>query len=274
MHYKEIAPYFPEHKIININIDGYTINLNTQFLHDQQYLVKLLFDIKTPQADIDSALFKAFVNKDDRIIDAGANIGFTAIEFIKSGASFVLAIEPVPEIFSRLSKNSFKLAITPLQLALDDKVGFVNMTVSEIHNHGSTINKRIPELFPQVFGVKPKIIRVPTITLDKIVERYGVFDIWKLDVEGSEVKALKGGLNALKNTSPRIIIAEIYQEFLQEFLDIITPIFPYSRRAFLKKEDYSLDFTDVKIFDELAYEVTSPMYVFFRDQTTLESIRK
>lgn len=274
MYYSDLSPLFLEPKIVNINIDGHTINLDTKFLHDKQYLTKLLFDIKIPQADIDSALFKAFVKKDDRIIDAGANMGFTAIEFIQLGASFVLAIEPVPEIFIRLSKNSFKLAITPLQLALADKVDFVDMTLSRTHNQGSTINELIPEIFPQIFGLEPEIIKVPTITLDRISDQYSAFDIWKLDVEGSEVKVLKGGLNTLKKSPPRIIIAEIYQEFLDDFLEIITPFFPYSKRAFLKKENYSLELTEVKKFDERAYELTSPMYVFFRDQKILEGINQ
>lgn len=37
---------------------------------------------------------------------------------------------------------------------------------------------------------------------------------------------------------------------------------PYAVRAFLRKDDYCLELTDVQKFDENKFEKTSPMYVF------------
>jgi FkbM family methyltransferase len=265
MYFSDLSPYFLPAKVVTLYIDGRPITFDTQYPHDRQYISKLMLDIRIPQADIDSILFKSFVRKGDRVIDAGANIGFTAIECISAGASFVLAIEPVPEIFTRLSETCRDWKITPLQIAISDVAGVMDMRISQLHNQGSTIKEQMLSIFPQVFGGELQVSQVKTTTLDDIVERYGMFDIWKLDIEGAEVDALKGASEVLVKSPPRVVIAEIYDMFLQDFISVITPTHPYAFRAFLRKDDYGLELTAVDKFEEQNYEKTSPMYVFFQE---------
>jgi FkbM family methyltransferase len=266
MYYSELEPYFFSSNLVTVEIDGRKINFDTKYPHERQYLAKILLDVKAPQADIDSALFAKFVGKGDRVLDVGANIGFTAIECLKAGASSVVAIEPVPQIFERLLEISSGWNILPLQIALTNASGHMNMMISKLHNHGSTLKHEILKIFPQVFGGMPEIIQVPVSTLDDVISHYGKFDVWKLDVEGAEVDVLLGAAKALDEFAPRVIIAEIYNCFLDDFLKIISKSYPYAARAFLCKAEYGLELTDLHIFDEEKYERTSPMYVFSKEQ--------
>lgn len=262
MYYSDLESYFLSPNIVTMQIDGRSIKFDTRYPHDRQYLVKLLFNVKIPQADIDSALFREFICQGDKVLDAGANIGFTAIECIKAGATSVVSIEPVPEIFARLAETCQGWNVFPLQMAIANVSGYMNMTISKLHNHGSTLKSEVLNIFPQVFGESPEIIQVPVSTLDDIIDRHGKFDVWKLDVEGAEVEVLQGAVKALAESVPRVIIVEIYNSFLDEFVRIISQTHPYAARAFLCKNSYCLELTDIYMFDEQKYEKTSPMYVF------------
>jgi FkbM family methyltransferase len=262
MYYSDLESYFLSSNLVTVQIDGRPIEFDTHYPHDRQYLAKLLFNVKIPQVDIDSALFGKFICQGDKVLDVGANIGFTAIECIKAGASNVISIEPVPQIFTRLAKTCQGWNIFPLQMALANVPGYMDMTISKLHNHGSTLKAEVVNIFPQVFGENPDIIRVPVSTLDDVIGCHGKFDVWKLDVEGAEVDALQGAIKALAESVPRVIIVEIYNSFLDDFVRIISQTHPYAARAFLCKSDYCLELTDIRVFDEKKYEKTSPMYVF------------
>lgn len=262
MYFSEISSKFFPSNNVTLYIDGREITFNTRYPHECQYIAKILLDIRIPQADIDSALFKKFIKKGDKVLDAGANIGFTAIECLKNGASSVVAVEPVPEIFKRLVDISKDWEISPLQMGISNISGVVNMTVSQAHNQGSTINEKILKIFPQIFGGRGETVQIETTTIDAIVEQYGSFDIWKLDIEGAEVEALEGAMKTLAKKPPRVIIAEIYDDFFKDFKNIVSLTHPYGYRAFLRKNDYELELTDVNMFDESKYEQTSPMYIF------------
>lgn len=179
MQFADLSSHFVPQKTVMLYIDGRPITFDTRYPHDRQYISKLIFNIRIPQADIDSVLFKTFVRKVDRVLDAGANVGFTPIECIKAGASFVLAVEPVPEIFTRLSNTCRDWQVAPLQTAISDATGVVDMVISLAHNQGSTINEQMLRIFPQIFGEQHQTVQVATTTLDNIVEQFGVFDIWK-----------------------------------------------------------------------------------------------
>lgn len=264
-YFNDISSYFLSPQLITFYIDGRPITFDTSNHHECQYVLKLLLKIRIPQADIDTKLFNKFVNIGDRALDAGANIGFTSIELIKAGSSFVLAVEPVPELFTRLSSNCSGWNISTSSFAISSSTSLVDIVISQTHNQGSTINNEMIDIFPQVFGKNHQRSQVATTTIDQLINKYGVFDIWKLDVEGAEIEALKGAEKSLNESPPRIIIAEIYDIFLRDFINIVLPTHPYCVRAFIRKDNYNLELTDIDNFDESEYELTSPMYVFTKE---------
>lgn len=247
-----------------LNFAGSLIELDLTKKHEKAYAEKIQSPAtKHPQADLDEKIFERFIRKGDVVLDCGANIGFTALEALNAGAKKVIAIEAVPELFSRLKKLSSG-EISVIGKAVSDQIGEIEMTVSNSHNQGSTVKKEVVELFPAVFQGETKTIKVQTTTIDEICSNEKA-DVWKLDIEGAEVDALKGGIKTLMNHPPRTIIAELFNEkMVSDFEDILED-FIFGWRAFLRKDNYELELVPVgnEINEEL-YHSTSPMYVFSR----------
>lgn len=118
-------------------------------------------------------------------VDVGANIGaYSLFVAAKAGPDArILAIEPIPEIFDRLtyniSQNPFG-TIKAVACAVADKPGELTMFLNP-HNSGESSLK--------VVGIgQARTMRVPAATLLDLVraERFTRLDAVKLDTEGAE----------------------------------------------------------------------------------------
>jgi hypothetical protein len=150
--------------------------------------------------------------------------------------------------------------MTVLHYALGAQTGLAKLLVSKGHNQGHTLSPRIAAIFPALFdgtlqGVEMKTVDV--ILADRPA------DIWKLDVEGAEVDAIKGASQTLERAPPRAIFAELYDPFVHEFIALL-PQYQF-RRVALGKADYILHLLE-KIGGSLGDEFchTSPTYLFTR----------
>jgi FkbM family methyltransferase len=139
-------------------------------------------------------------------IDIGANVGsYTLVASKLVGRSGrVIAFEPASKSFLRLSKNismnGLKNVITERKAVLDRNTrtdlyisGNHNLGMSSIFHHDS--ESGITE-------------NVETVTLDDYVEKHEIsqVNIIKIDIEGSEILALKGMQRILERIHPRILI--------------------------------------------------------------------
>lgn len=115
------------------------------------------------------------------IVDAGANIGISALYFARRypGAR-IIAIEPDPENYAMLERNTRHL---PAIRAVQGAVWPRRASLSIIDPTRSRASKMVSE----GEGRGPGGIR--SVQLDDIVAEHGRIDILKLDIEGSE-KAL------------------------------------------------------------------------------------
>jgi FkbM family methyltransferase len=115
------------------------------------------------------------------VVDAGANIGaFTLYALQNAPQSRVIAIEPAPDTFQRMSHmlDNHKLSgrCRLLQKALGDAPGqtFMNLDVeSQFRRTGETTGTL-----------------VPVTTLEQIVSEFGPIDFLKIDAEGAEYPSL------------------------------------------------------------------------------------
>lgn len=265
MHIDDLQPFLRQTGYVTFDFPGSSIVLDLRNRHERCYAAKLLMNVRYPQSDIDSEIFRVLVHEGDRVLDAGANIGFTALELIEAGASKVLAVEPVPELFDRLKKLGLP-SIEPIQSAISAKAGRTSITVSATHNQGSSIKPEMIALFPGVFGDIPATHEVEVCTIDDLSDAHGATDIWKLDIEGAEIDALEGARATLLQSPPRAIVVELYDQFLSEFAARISPTHPFGYRAFLRRDDYRLVFMPVDHPPGEQFENTSPMYVFTRQR--------
>ncbi|NIX76582.1 FkbM family methyltransferase [Microvirga terricola] len=118
-------------------------------------------------------------------VDVGANVGWYALfAASKAGASSrILAVEPQPEIFDRLtfniSQNPFG-TVKAVACAVADKTGELTLFLDP-NNRGESSVKIVS-------SSQTDAIRVPAVTLLDLFEREGFahVDAVKLDVEGAE----------------------------------------------------------------------------------------
>jgi len=116
----------------------------------------------------------------DIVLDAGANVGIFTLLASKK-AKKIIAVEPDPENFSYLVKNIYLNGaknVVSMREALSDYVG-----------KGYLSGKGLSAALSQNHGIPVKVT-----TIDDMLRRLHVthVDVVKVDIEGAEVKALKG----------------------------------------------------------------------------------
>ena len=118
-------------------------------------------------------------------VDIGANVGAYAL-FVAAragGSARVLAVEPQPEIFDRLtfniSQNPFG-TVKAIACAVADKTGELTLFLDPRNKGESSVKI--------VGSVQAGSVRVPAVTLVDLLrqERFSRVDAIKLDVEGAE----------------------------------------------------------------------------------------
>lgn len=142
------------------------------------------------------------VRRGDIVLDCGAHIGVFTQEALRRGAQKVIAIEPDPINLECLRRN-----FAP-EIAAGRVVVFPNGVWSEekvltlfVGNENSGMNSMLQD---QGAGK----VEVPVTTIDKMVAELGLSRVSyiKMDIEGAEREALKGGLNTLRRFRPRIML--------------------------------------------------------------------
>lgn len=259
----QAADALPHSGYRELSIAKTRIRLDLSNMHERRYVAWKEQGLHYPQGDIDRFLYEHFIQPSDKVLDAGANIGFTALEAIECGASEVLCIEALPNIAERI-RSLLNPKISIIQAALSHSIGVTRIAVSISHNQGSTYLPEIIDTKREIFGEEICFVEVPTTTIDQIYSGGLSFDVWKMDIEGAEYDALLGARNTLRLSPPKIIIAELHQLIAPQFIETIREFLPYGYRALIHKSDYSLRLCDPLISELSEYEPHSPMYLFSR----------
>lgn len=190
-----------------------------------------LFEVRPRSNDLDlvSAKYEPLtkewfqVSAKDVVIDVGSHVGGYALMAARRGA-IVFAIEPEPSNFAILRKNvelNHRDNVVLLPYALSSSSGTVVLSPAERWNTGTSAveSKRSPSVDRLDRG---RNIRVPSKTLDDLVEAYGLrkIDWLKVDVEGHEVEVLEGGASALRITQRLILeVTEMTKDWAIRLLD-------------------------------------------------------
>lgn len=161
---------------------------------------------------------KKFLDKikesEDEIVycDIGANIGLYSLFAAKrlENKGKVIAFEPHPLIYKRFIEN-IKLNSLQNIIAINKAVGDNNGAVSLVHSLDSA-----KTYVSKVYN-NSKEKNVDLISFDTFLKENKISNIHylKIDVEGFEFYVLQGMKEFLRNTPPKIIQIELYEEFLQ-----------------------------------------------------------
>ena len=125
--------------------------------------------------------------------DIGANIGMWSLQNINL-CDKIIAIEASPITFQKLVNNCKNDKITLVNYAVCDNNGN-DITFYHAVNADtiSTINKKwLTDESSRFFNYTPYTeITCKTITIDKLIEQYGVPEFIKIDVEGGEYECIR-----------------------------------------------------------------------------------
>jgi FkbM family methyltransferase len=230
---EEISKIFHRYYIQGDRGDDIIISDMSQIHLDghPDYVPEMLSRIK-PHDD-DYVIFRSFQDKDEAILDIGANWGYSAGSFWTVGArSKIISFEAIPLYRDCLQKI---LTLRPeaysyLMTALADKPGNLRFAVPVVNNTAltaltsasedphldslaSNVHNYVLRCMPHVEDINLRIceFEVPVRTLDdviaelpELIPEHGVAVI-KLDVEGLEYEILKGGINTLRLYKPLIM---------------------------------------------------------------------
>jgi FkbM family methyltransferase len=139
----------------------------------------------------------------DGFIDGGANIGVYAMlaACLVGPAGRVVAFEPFPAHASRLRANAALNGFGQVELltaALADRSGTVSFVV----------NRDVSNRIQTRTDADSDTMAVEATTLDEALADLPDFTIAKLDLEGSEIDALRGASRLLHEANPIIWIIE------------------------------------------------------------------
>lgn len=151
-----------------------------------------------------------FLRKTDLFLDIGANVGHYCL--LASGIKKCnsIAVEPVPNTFSRLNDN---ISLNNLKNKIQTKNIGVGDTNCELlfSNDKNNMNRIVDDNYPN--SVK--------VSVNKIDDFVSINDvsIMKIDVEGFEKFVLQGCLKTLKNKNLKAIIIELNNSGLKYNVD-------------------------------------------------------
>ncbi|KAB7648367.1 FkbM family methyltransferase [Polymorphobacter fuscus] len=182
----------------------------TQTIHGLIYYIDPTDTIMAPQmmvyrqweAEL-SSLIDMLLYDATTFVDVGANFGYFTCLGAKRlagrpGAS-VLAIEPNPHLVKLLRRNSeinWSLApIRVIEAAAGEEPGNVTLFVPHEHGANGGLTSR----------AKSDKHKVPMVKIDDIIDEGQSVDVMKIDVEGHELRVLKGAESVI-GRSPNIKI--------------------------------------------------------------------
>lgn len=142
--------------------------------------------------------------KNPVVFDLGGNEGGMTGMFLDQGASHVHLFEPVPDMVEKARQRfSGDGRVTINAVAVGDVEG--ELSGVNVFNTWTLLPQGSPGAMALDYANKPPF-SVPIITLDAYVKKTGaVPDFIKLDVDGYELRVLKGAMNTLQLHHPPMI---------------------------------------------------------------------
>lgn len=198
---------------IIFKIGEYTL---TSSVYDESVLMSFEENIINDEYHLDS------IDVNNKIIiDIGANIGDTALNFINRGAKRIYSVEPIPQTYKYLlkniSNNSLEDRIIPFNVGIGNKNEKLIIPIRENASGGNSATFIERNRQNKQYS---KEVEVRIITLDELSRQISTkVDIIKIDCEGCEYSIIKNDY-LIEYFNPEIIIIEYHKgEYnIQEWL--------------------------------------------------------
>ena len=156
---------------------------------------------------------KSVVDKNDIVLDIGANFGFFTLYAIENGASKIYSVEPFPDAYENIKNLSEKLPIIPINKAVSSKTDNVIMSL----NTGGSASNCLSE-YNTIFNNNGEHIVVEPININTLIESIGSnIDLLKIDCEGSELDIFESITIENLNKINKMVI-ETHSDYIDGFI--------------------------------------------------------
>lgn len=159
-------------------------------------------------------LYARFVSDGDLVFDVGAHLGDRSVAFASLGAQ-VIALEPQPNVLRwlhRLVGRNKRIVVR--EEAVGARLGTERLAISRRTPTVSTMSESwragVTRANPGFSAVRWEgSVEVPVVTLDSLIEAYGVPTFCKIDVEGYEEEVLTGLSQPLAGLSLEFVAGQL-----------------------------------------------------------------
>jgi FkbM family methyltransferase len=163
--------------------------------------------------------YRAIVQPGTLVFDIGANVGVLSAVFASVGAR-VVAVEPNPDCVRHIQLSYPDDPIEVLQAAVGAKNGLAVLNISDERDVRSSISENWMKTMGQqdssYAGIWTRDKVVSMVTLDVLIEHFGMPYFIKIDVEGSEGNVLCG-----LSKQPQLLSFEFTAAFLNPALSCL-----------------------------------------------------
>lgn len=183
--------------------DSVVIDGSTLYLDEAD---SLLLSVNNIYEEFETKLVKELIKEGDVVLDIGANIGYYTVQFAKKvgPTGSVIAFEPDPINFAILKKNIEVNGFTNVELhniAVSDTKGILKLFINE-SNRGD--NRMYDSQDSR------NAIEVPTEQIDEVMKSKPTVNFIKMDIQGAEIKAIRGMKHVFDNSPNLTMISEFW----------------------------------------------------------------
>ncbi len=154
---------------------------------------------------------RQLVRRGDVVVDAGANVGYVTALLAKwvGPTGRVFSFEPVPITADLLKRSVARLGLKQVQVlscGVSDREGSARMAIPRYADGSENLyESKLLEEAEEASNLEA--VAVPLRRLDDVLqEDRNRLTFMKIDVEGHEEAALRGGLNTLREVKPALLI--------------------------------------------------------------------
>jgi FkbM family methyltransferase len=180
------------------------------------------------------AFYNAVLRPGSVAVDGGANVGLHTLTMAQAVLpdGLVIAVEPVPEMFRQLEARLHEFDIPENLTRLAPYGLSSNVGAADFYQVTDPVQHALSGLRNRSF-IKPeqvRQIRVELTTLDTLCQDLHRLDFIKLDLEGAELDALRGGRSTLERFRPVVTLEQdqhspqYFDYTWQDLLDYFTSL--------------------------------------------------